>query len=220
MEQIVSEKHFHGKPCGKCGETLRYTATGTKCVACTHRRLKADYAKKAPEGAYRKPWEGEEVSETRFLGKPCKVCGECLRYKSGAKACVKCHNRRQAERYAKGVDKTYYRDWNRRWAAANPELAKSKRERSKLVKYGLTPDCYQQLLVAQGGCCAICRRSDCPSGRKLAVDHCHKTGKVRGLLCTPCNTAIGKLNEDPAVILRAAEYVSSHIKPEEDKDAA
>lgn len=71
--------------------------------------------------------------------------------------------------------------------------------------YGLTPEGYEQLLLEQGGLCAICRQP--PVERRLAVDHCHRTGVVRGLLCHGCNLCLGRLNDDPALFRRAAEYL-------------
>lgn len=68
-------------------------------------------------------------------------------------------------------------------------------------KYGITTSEYDAFLVAQNGRCGICRLKD--PHMRLAVDHCHKTGRVRGLLCSECNMAIGKFGED-AALLRAA----------------
>ena len=77
------------------------------------------------------------------------------------------------------------------------------------TRYGITLEQYNDMLQKQRGVCAICE-SACPSGRSLAVDHDHNTGRVRALLCAPCNTAIGKLRDDPALIRRAADYVEKH----------
>jgi hypothetical protein len=71
--------------------------------------------------------------------------------------------------------------------------------------YGLTLDDYQRMLDAQGGVCGICRRP--PGKRRLAVDHCHKNGNVRGLLCTRCNTGLGGLGDDPRQIAAALAYL-------------
>ena len=61
--------------------------------------------------------------------------------------------------------------------------------------YGLLPADYDRLLEKQGGVCALCGRGPKPGGRnrRLCVDHCHKTRRVRGLLCVPCNLALGIL---------------------------
>ena len=72
--------------------------------------------------------------------------------------------------------------------------------------YGLTADQYRRLRRVQGGTCAICRRATGKT-RRLSVDHDHKTGAVRGLLCRPCNDVLGWARDDPAMFLRAAGYL-------------
>lgn len=71
--------------------------------------------------------------------------------------------------------------------------------------YGLTPGTYKLMLKSQGGACAICKRI-----RRLSVDHCHKTGRIRALLCQSCNAAIGLLREDVFVIENALNYIKYH----------
>jgi hypothetical protein len=82
----------------------------------------------------------------------------------------------------------------------------SRRKRVLRRRYGISPEEYNQLFEAQGGVCAICHRP-CRSGRALAVDHDHHTGKVRGLLCVCCNQAIGAFGDDPEVMSRALRYL-------------
>lgn len=73
-------------------------------------------------------------------------------------------------------------------------------------KYGLTPEQWDAMLVAQCGRCACC--SDPMIGdREPVVDHNHETGCVRGLLCNTCNRAIGLLKDDPVLIRQAAVYL-------------
>ncbi len=69
-------------------------------------------------------------------------------------------------------------------------------DRKKVLKrkYGITINDYEQMLKQQNGVCKICKGLD-PSGRRLAVDHCHTTGVVRGLLCPSCNTALGRIEQ-------------------------
>jgi hypothetical protein len=75
--------------------------------------------------------------------------------------------------------------------------------------YGITSVRYGDMLAEQGGVCAICLRP-CRWGRRLAVDHDHKTGVIRELLCASCNTGIGHFGEDVAVMQRAIEYLKRH----------
>lgn len=74
-------------------------------------------------------------------------------------------------------------------------------------RYGITEAEYGRLLAEQNGGCAICSTTECASGRRLAVDHCHATGRVRGLLCRDCNTVLGKFRDDAERFERAAAYL-------------
>jgi hypothetical protein len=66
------------------------------------------------------------------------------------------------------------------------------------------------MLEAQGGRCAICR-SDKPGGRgRFAVDHCHSSGRVRGLLCVACNAGLGQFRDDPDLLRAAVAYLAVH----------
>lgn len=84
-----------------------------------------------------------------------------------------------------------------------------------LKKYGLTPEDYNRMLEAQGGVCAICGKTETfryESGKlkELAVDHCHKTKINRGLLCYNHNEGIGKFQDDPNLLRKAADYLDRH----------
>lgn len=73
---------------------------------------------------------------------------------------------------------------------------------------GVTEQQYRELERKQNGRCGICRnRLRSRRYKAFAVDHCHRTGRVRGLLCTNCNTALGLLKDDPERMLRASEWV-------------
>jgi hypothetical protein len=76
-------------------------------------------------------------------------------------------------------------------------------------KLGVSPAQYDAMVAAQGGVCAICGRPDV-TGRDLALDHDHKTLRVRGLLCGNCNHALGKLRDDPVLLRKAADYVEKY----------
>lgn len=80
---------------------------------------------------------------------------------------------------------------------------------------------YSELFEEQQGLCAICREPEITKSasgkqRPLAIDHCHETGAIRGLLCTYCNTALGSMKDNPEVLLRAIVYLRDHgSKPRE-----
>lgn len=79
--------------------------------------------------------------------------------------------------------------------------------RSRASRFGITVDELSRLIEKHGGRCAICA-GPCSTGRQLAIDHDHRTGRVRGLLCANCNRGIGLLRDSPAIALAAAEYLS------------
>lgn len=92
------------------------------------------------------------------------------------------------------------------------EVTKTRRERAhgKHIEatYGITAEQYRELYAHQGGVCAICQRAKGTGRRKLAVDHNHLTGEVRGLLCQPCNRdVLGHLRDDVEALNRAINYL-------------
>lgn len=86
------------------------------------------------------------------------------------------------------------------------QIAAKNRDRWLKYNYNLTQDDYVVMLEAQGGVCKICGKTS-QIGRRLAVDHCHTTGLVRGLLCENCNVGIGKLKEDISILESAIKYL-------------
>lgn len=74
-------------------------------------------------------------------------------------------------------------------------------------KFGITIEQWEALYAAQVGCCAICHSPDAKGRGRLHVDHNHKTGKIRGLLCMECNVGLGKFQDDPDLLLAAVTYI-------------
>ena len=90
------------------------------------------------------------------------------------------------------------------------ESYKKKQLNARLkYEYSLTLLEYEEILLKQNGVCAICGKRN-KGGNLLSVDHNHTSGKVRGLLCTKCNTAIGLLNEDKALFILALLYLNNY----------
>lgn len=83
------------------------------------------------------------------------------------------------------------------------------RHAASLRRYGITPDEKWALLDTQGGRCAICRTSE-PGRRGWQVDHDHKSGKVRGILCARCNLALGNAHDDVVTLQMMIDYLNSH----------
>jgi hypothetical protein len=126
----------------------------------------------------------------------CPKCGETdiskfyVDKKGGRtnKQCRECHKKECKDRWHK-------RPWMDRWA-------------SRCYLYGVTKEFLLDLYEKQQGKCKICGVEP-KTTRGLHVDHCHSTGKVRGLLCHGCNTSIGGMKEDPEILLKAIEYLRS-----------
>jgi len=118
-----------------------------------------------------------------------------------------------------GTDK--YAAGKRRWALANPEKRKASQRRwnaanrDKLTAirrkyvYGITSIGFNALLIEQKGACGVCNRKE-PTKLGWHVDHDHTTGKVRGVLCSNCNTAIGLMKDNPLIADSAAVYLRKH----------
>lgn len=92
---------------------------------------------------------------------------------------------------------------NRNWYHNNPDKIWGYKLKKK---YGITLEDYKNRVLAQKGLCAICGRPPA-QGKRLRVDHCHKTNVVRGLLCDNCNLGIGHLMENPRILLSAIKYI-------------
>lgn len=110
------------------------------------------------------------------------------------------------------------REGRRAWGKRNPErlqeynqrkvrndTPEKKRERHLKADFGITLAQYGALLKSQNGVCAICKRP--PKNRALAVDHCHKTNEIRGLLCFRCNYGMSWFQHNPAFLGLAGAYL-------------
>lgn len=97
------------------------------------------------------------------------------------------------------------------WRRNNPDRNKIMLRRLNLKKYGLTVEGYNEMLSKQNGVCAICGREEYVKRKgvviPLSVDHNHKTGKIRGLLCYDCNHGLGKFRDSPETCIAAANYL-------------
>jgi hypothetical protein len=110
------------------------------------------------------------------------------------------------------------RDYNRRYWAQNKEkMSEYYRAWRLAFKYGMSMADYERLHEEQGGVCAICKREQMQKtrsgSRPLHVDHCHVSGRVRGLLCKECNTALGHV-EKKDWLDAAREYLNHAHKIE------
>ncbi len=138
--------------------------------------------------------------------------GKDITSKTRTSSCKKC---RAAYMVAWKNASPERRDYDRRkakeWQAKYPRYVQQTKLR---LAYGMTIAQYDALVLEQGGVCAICRCEDRDivkkSGkrRSLAVDHCHETGTVRGLLCGDCNRALGLVKESPVTLVKMISYLT------------
>lgn len=163
-----------------------------------------------------------EDAKRRRAENPEKYREEQLRYR---KANREARNAQQRQRYADSWEKAEkareacrrYRAENlkkenerrRKHSANHPEQERRSRWLWQLKKYGLTEADYDAILASQGSGCRICKTARLPAGYKLALDHCHATGKIRGILCSNCNMALGMMRDSPELLRAAAEYLET-----------
>lgn len=168
-------------------------------------------------------------------GKNVKICSRCdepkptsefsVRARSSdglASACRPCLA--MAKRAHRVANPEYYKTleakrkkcpkrlaWQRADYAKNRERHIKHATASRLHKqYGLTIEEYDAMYSSQNGKCAICQRPQEALSRKLSVDHNHKTGAVRALLCHNCNCLLGHSFEKIEILKLASEYLEAH----------
>ena len=116
-------------------------------------------------------------------GPACKNCGSTVKFKKKKGVCVRCH-------------KQWRRDHEKR-----PKYYYSKASKNVLK---ISPEEYFLALENQDWACLICKEIP----KRLYVDHCHETGRFRGLLCLKCNSGLGMFQDSPARLQTAIEYLA------------
>jgi len=168
--------------------------------------------------------------------KYCKICGalkplddfyKCAGMRDGHRHdCKACNLEVKRLRYLEDPEPMKARV--KRWQQANPEKmhASQRKSRAKpgakeraradhlMRKYGITVEQYDAMLEEQDGGCFICGRLPRPD-ISLHVDHDHSTGQVRGILCFCCNNAVADFQENPALLGKAASYLSRYAHQDE-----
>lgn len=122
-----------------------------------------------------------------------------------------------------------YRARARRWFLANHEKhlaysARRRKEKPRLVvsgklkaMHGITLEQYEAIAASQNHACAICGTPQAEQKRKMAVDHHHGTGRIRGLLCHNCNVGIGNLKDSKQILTKALNYIHEHSSHSESR---
>jgi hypothetical protein len=162
------------------------------------------------QAAYRKAHREEAAERTRLwrLAHP----GENARLSRSWRK-INPETKREKNRKWRAKNRDRVRETQRAWRARNKYSQTEKRKagnaRASLRFHGMTIEDYEQMLAAQDGGCAICgsKQAKMRNAKRLYVDHCHKSDRVRGLLCFPCNSLLSQAGDSSVVLRRAAEYL-------------
>jgi Recombination endonuclease VII len=145
--------------------------------------------KRCPRCTKDKSFEDDFYTDDRYRDGKSNRCKECT--KEAATISHKAHPER-------------VRANSKRWRERmGPKLLA---DYSRRRRFGLPLGTYDLLLAEQGHVCAICQETP-PEDEPLGVDHCHTTGRIRGLLCNTCNSGIGYFRDDPKLVDQAARYL-------------
>lgn len=164
------------------------------------------------------------------IEKPFDFFHKAKKEKDGLQySCIDCSKKYHAQRYVNQKEKIRgqieeYRSKNKEkieraqlaWKAKNPEKVKQYQRVTNLKKFGLSKEAYDLMVKQQNGLCAICKSPETfihPQTKqlaRLAVDHCHTTGKTRKLLCKNCNTGLGVFKDSQSILMSAAQYLKDH----------
>lgn len=164
------------------------------------------------------------MSDVRMIGRwkhlPVVMCINHPDRRARARGlCPSCY---VSEHYAKSESyRTSSKARAKEWRRNNPEAARAiqsrkdakagpgkKKDAMLRRKYGISLSQFDAMLAAQNGTCAICLKEP-TEGKPLHVDHCHSTGRVRGLLCHQCNWYLGKVDNDAGLLGRLHSYLEA-----------
>lgn len=145
----------------------------------------------------------------------CNICGKVpptLSFKR-CDACRKYTKSRTRSWITARAEAGYCRSCGKNWPVPGLRQcdACKQRDRSRALRlnYGIDSEEYERMLEKQHGLCAICKSPEPKAkGKHFVVDHCHTTGRVRGLLCGQCNTALARLGDDLESIKRVVSYLT------------
>lgn len=137
------------------------------------------------------------------MTRPCSICGED--FEPYTKRHFYCSPRCRQDASNQRVRKYMKTDKGRAWKkGSNEKWADQKRVSELKTRYGITPDQYQEILAFSMEMCYVCKTTE-----DLCLDHCHKTGVIRGFLCRKHNAALGLFNDDIEGLELAIQYLQT-----------
>lgn len=227
-DEVKSLDDFHRSNNSPDGR--QYRCKPCSISAARQRALDNPEAKRAADARYGKSDKCKANRKARREGEQREVILEQKR-ESHARHADNINERRRKDREMRP---DHYRAWQREyyaknrfkiidqtadWTARNRE---SRQAYNRRRDFGLEHDDFMAMMEDQSGLCAICgidmesARQIMPTGwtrTGVNVDHCHESGLVRGLLCSPCNKGLGQFRDNPDAMRAAAEYVEKHRAP-------
>jgi hypothetical protein len=96
---------------------------------------------------------------------------------------------------------------HQQYKSANPNTPRNRKAEKLQLRYGLSYEQWEKLREAEGYACMICGVTEDEMEKRLDVDHCHVSGKFRGVLCNPCNNILGHARDNPLILDAAAQYI-------------
>jgi len=206
IEYTFDEKGL--KKCNRCNnfytkdgfykQAIRKSGYNSSCKNCCAKEVKDRYQKTYKKKDYPSSYFDE----------------------NGLKMCCTCKNKYQKDCfYLSNKEKSGYskvcKFCNREKGKSLKYRYPSRNKENKLKKYGLNVEEYEKMLSSQNGVCSICHKEETRKGKNgkvlpLNVDHNHKTGKVRGLLCHLCNVSLGGFQDSEELLLNAIKYLKKY----------
>jgi hypothetical protein len=208
---IVSEK-----TCTKCGvskalsefHVAKKAPSGfqSQCKKCRSMISKSKYNPTINKEKYKLDKEREKITPEFITCKKCDETKEGELFKKACNSitgrlpiCKRCDSQQKSLRYHT-VEKH------------KKKVLKYGAARKRLDRYGVTQETFEAIFCAQNGSCAICNVKLDSSEKKFRpfMDHCHSTGKIRGILCSCCNAGIGMLRDSEDLLLNSIKYLSKY----------
>ena len=141
------------------------------------------------------------------VGADARLCNSCGATKPNSDFYKRSDQTHLRMAVCKECKKAYGRAYHARRRDEGTGFQETRRAYRLRSYYGITENDYETLLTCQGGRCAICHTGSNGSRAKFDIDHNHQTGKVRGLLCSHCNRALGFIRDQPETAISMAKYL-------------
>lgn len=207
------------KSCTKCGsykslsefnkDSQSTNGYSNQCKDCYSQRRSSHFGR-TQEG--RRQRYDKEKSRAGVLLPENIICSKCGEEKSATAFNKLCVSKTGRDTRCKVCTRKYHSSLYRKSEEHRKRTIKRSCIRNRQALYGISQEQFEARLIAQDGKCAVCMIPLDGSRKTLvgSVDHNHKTGQIRGILCSQCNTALGLLKEDLKIFQRAISYLSYH----------